>query len=47
MLKTLCLFFLFVFVAQSFPVYAQSDNRDAERAAIRAHIESICQAFID
>ena len=24
-----------------------ADNRDADRAAIRAHIESICQAFID
>ncbi len=24
-----------------------SDGRDADRAAIRAHIESICQAFID
>lgn len=26
---------------------ASSDGRDADRAAIRAHIESICQAFID
>lgn len=25
----------------------QSDGRDPDRAAIRAHIESICQAFID
>jgi len=26
---------------------SQGDGRDADRAAIRAHIESICQAFID
>ena len=26
---------------------ATTDGRDADRAAIRAHIESICQAFID
>jgi uncharacterized protein DUF4440 len=26
---------------------AQSDGRDVDRAAIRAHIESICQAFLD
>ena len=25
----------------------QSDSRDADRAAIRAHIESICQAFLE
>src|SRR4051812_48026277 len=26
---------------------SQNDGRDADRAAIRAHIESICQAFVD
>jgi ketosteroid isomerase-like protein len=26
---------------------SSQDNRDADRAAIKAHIESICQAFID
>src|SRR5436305_1528230 len=26
---------------------SQDDGRDADRAAIRAHIEGICQAFID
>jgi ketosteroid isomerase-like protein len=29
------------------PAHAQGPGRDADRAAIRAHIESICQAFLD
>ena len=47
MLKPFRLFFLLVLAALTITAYAQSDNRDADRAAIRAHIESICQAFID
>lgn len=47
MLKPFRSFLLFVLAALSVTADAQSDHRDADRAAIRAHIESICQAFID
>jgi ketosteroid isomerase-like protein len=47
MLKLLRSFFLLALVALTTTAYAQSDNRAADGAAIRAHIESICQAFID
>lgn len=54
MLKKFCpLFlplFLFAFAALAVTANAQTgagDSREADRAAIRAHIESICQAFID
>lgn len=46
-MKLMRLFFLLVLVALHVAVNAQSDDREADRAAIRAHIESICQAFID
>src|SRR5258707_14911341 len=39
------LVFLFAFAALPFAVHAQ-DDRAADRAAIRAHIDSIFQAFI-
>ena len=46
---------LFLMLLLALPVVANgqnltatvADGRDADRAAIRAHIESICQAFID
>ena len=46
---------LFLMLLLALPVVANgqnltatvADSRDADRAAIRAHIESICQAFID
>ena len=47
MSNPLRLFILPGLVALSLTVYAQSDGREADRSAIRAHIESICQAFID
>lgn len=54
MLNPLRSLFLFAFVALAVTAYRQTaaptavnDNREADRAAIRAHIESICQAFID
>jgi ketosteroid isomerase-like protein len=54
MLKPLRSLFLIALVAFTVTAYGQtaaptadSDNREADRAAIRAHIESICQAFID
>lgn len=37
---------LFALCSSSFAVLGQ-DNRDADRAAIKAHIESIFQAFIN
>lgn len=46
-MKLMRLFFLLVLVALHVTINAQSDDREADRAAIRAHIESICQAFID
>jgi ketosteroid isomerase-like protein len=54
MLKPLCSLFPIALAIFAFTVYGQTaaitaavDNREADRAAIRAHIESICQAFID
>jgi ketosteroid isomerase-like protein len=54
MLKTLCSPCLLLLAALTVPTYAQTaaptaagHNREADRAAIRAHIESICQAFLD
>jgi hypothetical protein len=49
MLKKLFLLSLFTLAGLTPIAYAQSpnDGRDADRAAIRAHIESIFQAFID
>src|SRR2546422_6415420 len=47
LLLILCLLFLTVTTQAQTAVIASSDGRDADRAAIRAHIESICQAFID
>ena len=47
MSNPLRLFVLLGLVALTLTVYAQSDGREADRSAIRAHIESICQAFID
>ena len=47
----LCLAALFLVISLPTPTMAApqsaQDNRDADRAAIKAHIESICQAFID
>ena len=43
-----CLSLSILFLATCLPAMLQAqDNRDADRAAIKAHIESICQAFID
>lgn len=54
MLKPLRSLFPLALVALTLTAYgqsstpaAESDGREADRAAIRAHIESICQAFID
>jgi ketosteroid isomerase-like protein len=51
MLRKLLLLSLLSLTAFASSAFAQSaaanDGRDADRAAIRAHIESICQAFID
>jgi len=47
LLSILCLFLLTVTTQAQTAAIASSDGRDADRAAIRAHIESICQAFID
>jgi hypothetical protein len=43
----LTLLLLLTGLAQASSAPARDDGRDADRAAIRAHIESICQAFID
>lgn len=51
MLKKLCWFSFCLLAAVASLAQAQStsknDGSEADRAAIRAHIESICQAFID
>ena len=47
LLSTLCLLLLTVTCEAQTAAIAGSDGRDVDRAAIRAHIESICQAFID
>ncbi len=54
MLKPLCSLFPIALAMLALTAYGQTsaltaagDNRNADRAAIRAHIESICQAFID
>ncbi|MGE0132886.1 MAG: nuclear transport factor 2 family protein [Blastocatellales bacterium] len=50
MLNPIRSLFLVVLVTLNITAYAQTadgDNREADSAAIRSHIESICQAFID
>src|SRR6266550_2327185 len=47
LLSILYLFLLTVTTGAQTAAIVGSDGRDADRAAIRAHIESICQAFID
>lgn len=50
MFRTLCPLFLLAVIALAVTANAQpkaADHREADRAAIRAHIESICQAFLD
>lgn len=47
LLSLLCLLLLSAMTNAQTAGSASSDGRDADRAAIRAHIESICQAFID
>ena len=46
LLSLLCLLLLAA-MTNAQTAASASDGRDADRAAIRAHIESICQAFID
>lgn len=46
-LSFLCLLLLTTVTKGQAALAANPDGRDADRAAIRAHIESICQAFID
>lgn len=47
MLKILSGFVLCVLLAANTAGGQAADGHDADRAAIRAHIESICQAFVD
>jgi ketosteroid isomerase-like protein len=47
LLSFLCLLLLTTVTNGQAALAANPDGRDADRAAIRAHIESICQAFID
>lgn len=47
MLKILSAFVLCVLLAANPATGQTGDGRDADRVAIRAHIESICQAFVD
>jgi ketosteroid isomerase-like protein len=52
MIQRIVMFCLFAIATLSAHASAQvpagpADGRDADRAAIRAHIESICQAFVD